>query len=520
MHRNRLLKSGSRKSANFYIMIEPLMKKASLLPIQITSLNLRTGVPLYKRIYEELRQAILNGRLDVGSRLPASRDLADDLGVSRNTILGSYQQLFAEGYIEGHIGSGTFVARTLPEEMLEARTERAHIDAEPNLGRQLSQRGRKLTATSPNLIDSIFGKPIPFRSAIPDLSNFPFDVWARLMSKHNREPSLDMLSYAHPAGFPRLREVVAEYLKSSRAVRCVPEQVIIIPGAQVALEIICQILLDKGETTLVEDPGYFGVRAALARGGVRIVPIPIDRDGISIQAIRKIRSRPSLVYVTPSHQFPLGVTMSLSRRLELLDWARQKNIWIIEDDCDGEYRYDGRPIPSLQGLDSGHQVIYIGTFSKVLFPSLRIGYMIVPLELVNAFVTARVMVDLQSSTIPQAVLADFIQQGHFASHVRRMRKLYAQRQKYFVCAADSELRGLIEIEKSEAGMHLIGWLPHGKNDRNIARAALHQKLMTHALSAFALKPLHRGALVLGYTAFNERQILSGIRRLASILRKN
>lgn len=496
------------------------MKKASLLPIQITSLNLNSPVPLYKQVYEELRQAILNGRLNVGSRLPATRDLADDLGVSRNTVLGSYQQLFAEGYIEGHVGSGTFVAHTLPEEMLEAQTERMHVNEQPTKGRHLSRRGQKLTATSPNLINSIFGKPIPFRSAIPDFSNFPFDVWARLMSKHNREPSLDMLSYAFPAGYPLLREAVAEYLKSSRAVKCKPEQVIIIPGAQVALEIITQILLDKNETALVEDPGYFGVRAAFARGGIRIVPIPVDKDGISIQAIRKIRSQAALVYVTPSHQFPLGVTMSLPRRLELLDWARQKNAWIIEDDCDGEYRYDGRPIPSLQGLDDGHQVIYIGTFSKVLFPSLRIGYMIVPLELINAFVTARVMVDLQSSTIPQAALADFIQEGHFARHVRRMRKLYAQRQKYFVSVAESELQGLIEIEKSEAGMHLIGWLPRDKNDRIIARAALQQKLMTHPLSAFALKPLNRGALVLGYTAFNERQILSGIRRLGSILRKN
>jgi GntR family transcriptional regulator / MocR family aminotransferase len=270
----------------------------------------------------------------------------------------------------------------------------------------------------------------------------------------------------------------------------------------------------------MEDPGYFGVRGVFMRAGARVAPVPVDREGIRLDVINKTRDNARMVYVTPSHQFPLGMTMSLARRLELLEWARGAGAWIVEDDCDGEYRYAGRPIASLQGLDGDNRVIYTGTFSKVLFPSLRIGYLVVPPdrpELVEAFIAGRVMIDLQLATIPQAALADFIEAGHFTRHLRRMRKLYGSRQSLLLEAARAELSGLLEIQESEAGMHLVGWLPPGVSDMAAARAAYQHNVLALPLSTFSLNPGARGALILGYTAFNEREIRAGVRRLKTAL---
>ncbi len=437
-------------------------------------------------------------KIKAGARLPPTRQLAEELSVSRNTVLGAYQQLFAEGYVEGVIGSGTFIASNLPEEILQARTMTTSTAKQYLRRRALSKRGQKLATAVPSGGDRVFGRQRPFRCATPDYPSFPFEIWTRLLAKYSRNPSADLLGYVYPAGYPRLREAIADYLKSARAVRCEAEQVIVVPGSQIALDIASQTLLDPGDTALIEDPGYFGVRGVFMRAGLRLAPIPVDAHGISIKHIKKIRGRARLVYVTPSYQFPLGVTMSLARRLELRD---------------GEYRYTGRPIPSLQGLDSENRVIYTGTFSKVLFPSLRIGYLVAPPDLVEAFIRARIMTDLHSSTIPQAALADFIEQGHFARHLRRMRKIYAERQACFLAAAKEDLSGLVELEKREAGMHLIGWLPRTVDDRGAARAASDHNLTTAPLSAFSLRPGSRSAPVLGYTAFNERQIRDGVRRL-------
>jgi GntR family transcriptional regulator / MocR family aminotransferase len=497
------------------------MKESTLsVPFRILTLNSRGATPLYKQLYDELRRAILSGRLKAGIRLPATRELAEELRLSRNTVLGAYQQLLAEGYLEGVGGSGTFVARTLPEEMLHVRATSSQPTTQNSKSMPLSKRGQKLMEASPNLGDRVFGKPRPFRCATPDYSSFPFEIWTRLLAKHSRNPSPDLLGYTYPAGYGRLREVIAAYLRSARGVKCEAEQVIIVPGSQVAFDIASQMLLDSGDTVLIEDPGYFGARGVFARAGLHLAPVPVDAEGIDIKAIRENRDNARLVYVTPSFQFPLGVTMSLSRRLELLDWAQQSKAWIIEDDCDGEYRYTGRPIPSLQGLDGGQRVIYTGTFSKVLFPSLRIGYLVAPRDLVDSFVSGRVMTDLHSSTIPQAALADFIEEGHFARHLRRMRKQYAERQECFVTAAKTELSGLLEIEEREAGMHLIGWLPPSVDDQVAAEATKEHNLITLPLSAFSLKRLASGGLVLGYTAFNERQIRAGVRSLKVALSTN
>ena len=493
-------------------------KRAYRLPFAVISITSDRRVPLYRQLYSEFRSAILTGRLKAGNNLPPTRELANELGISRTTVMIAYDQLLSEGYIEGRVGSGTCVTSALPEEMLQSRPVAVH---EPRPGPKrnaLSKRGQSLVSALPPVrAHQGPGKLLPFRIASPDLASFPFEVWTRLLSKYSRNPSPDLFGYAHAAGHPRLRAAIAAYLRSARAVKCEADQVIVVPGAQVALELATQMLLDPSDTVLMEDPGYFGVRGVFIRAGARIAPVPVDQQGIRVDVVKRNDDHARMVYVTPSHQFPLGMTLPLARRLELLEWARAAEAWIIEDDCDGEYRYAGRPIGSLQGLDSENRVIYTGTFSKVLFPSLRIGYLVVPPDLVDAFIAGRIMIDLQPATIPQAALADFIEEGHFTRHLRRMRKLYGSRQSFLLEVARAELSGLLEIQQSEAGMHLIGWLPPEVNDTDAARAASKNNVQALPLSAFSLKRSTVGALILGYTAFNEREIRAGVGRLKTAL---
>lgn len=486
--------------------------------IQFITLNRdeNAEAPLFRQIYLEMRNAILTGKIRTGARLPSSRELAIDLGISRNTILAAYAQLIAEGYIESIGGSGTFVAGVLPEEMLQSRPSSPPPENNHSQRRLLSTRGKTLEAVSPDIGEQAFGKLLPFRSSTPDPLSFPFSVWSRLLNRHSRTPSSDLLGYNYPAGYPRLREVIADYLNSTRGVRCDASQIIIVSGAITAFEIIVQMLLDPGDTVLIEDPGYFGIRGVCLRASVKISPIPIDDEGASITAVRK-NKKAKLLYITPSHQYPLGVTMSLNRRLELLEWARQNKTWIIEDDYDGELRYSGRPIPSLQGLDKDGLVIYCGTFSKVMFPSLRVSYFVAPPGMAPPLIKGRILTDMHSSTIIQATLADFIEDGHFLRHLRRMRKLYAERQSYLIDCVNTELKGKLEIEKSDAGMHLIGWLPPNIDDKEVAQAAWDHGVVVDALSSLALRPLRRKGLVLGYTAFNKKIICAGIRHLRMAL---
>lgn len=490
-----------------------MKKRASLLPFAVVSIDPTAPVPLYKQLYDEFRAAILAGRLKAGIKLPPTRELASELGISRNTVMAAYDQLTSEGYIEGHVGSGAWVSSALPEEMLQSRPTTARATRRSPQRRAISKRGARLVSVLPTVRHQGAGKMLPFRCALPDLASFPFDVWTRLLSKYSRNPSHDLFGYAHVAGYPRLREAIAAYLRSARAVKCEADQVIIVPGTQVALEIAIQALLDPGDTVLMEDPGYFGAHGVFIRAGVCVAPVPVDKAGIRLDVIKKNQDNARMVYVTPSHQFPLGVTLPLSRRLELLEWASGAGAWIVEDDCDGEYRYAGRPLASLQGLDNENRVIYAGAFSKVLFPSLRIAYLVVPPDLVDAFTACRVMIDLQPATIPQAALADFIEEGHFTRHLRRMRNLYSSRRSLLLETAKAELSGLLEIQESEGGMHLVGWLPPGVSDTEAARFASERDVLALPLSAFSLKPITRGALMLGYTAFNEREIRAGVSRL-------
>jgi GntR family transcriptional regulator/MocR family aminotransferase len=478
-------------------------------------LDASAATPLFRQLYDGLRQSILNGRLAPGVRLPATRRLAEELGVSRNTVLNAYEQLLAEGYLEGKVGSGTYVPRTLPEEMLQVQASGTQRPT-PSRRRRLSQRGELLAAAAGRLLPSS-GLPRPFRPGIPALDAFPFGTWQRLAAHYHRYPTRDLLNYNYSAGHAPLRRAIAEHLGLARAVHCGPEQVLVISGAQQGLDIIARILLDPGDAVWIEDPGYRSARSALRGAGATLVPVPVDTEGLDVATGTARCPDARLVYVSPSHQYPLGVMMSLSRRLALLEWARRADAWVVEDDYDSEFRYAGRPLAALQGLDREGRVIYLGTFSKTLFPSLRLGYLVVPEDLVDNFTAARVVMDRQPSTLTQAVVADFITEGHFLRHIRRMRTLYRERQDALLRAARRELDGLVEVCPCETGLHLMGWLPDGVDDRQAFKAAARAGIEAPPLSSYSLEPCRRGGLLLGYAGSDVRQIRDGVRRLRAAL---
>ena len=477
------------------------------------------SLPLYRQLYNALREAILSGQLKPGSRLPSTRLFAADLAVSRNTVVNAFEQLIAEGYLEGQVGAGTHVTTDLPDDILNIRPHAppATVNEPPSDRQPLSARGALIAQTSVSQnrhSDSV----CPFRAGLPALAELPLPIWARLLARRLRAPADELLVYGQPAGYRPLREAVAAYLGTARGVRCEAEQVIIVAGAQQALDLTARLLLDPGEMVWVENPGYLGARGALLAAGARPVPVPVDQDGLVVERGMTLAPEARLVYISPSHQYPLGVTMSLARRLALLRWADQARAWLVEDDYDSEYRYAGPPLATVQSLDQKGRVIYIGTFSKVLFPALRLGYLVVPPDLVQAFVAAKALVDRAAPSLEQAVLADFIAEGHFARHIRRMRLLYAARQAVLIEAAAQELPGLLEVQPTFAGLHLVGWLPEGVDDRLVSQALAVAGIEAVSVSSFAMTPLARGGLVLGYAAVSETQIRQGVKKMAGVLR--
>lgn len=470
--------------------------------------------PLHRQVCESLRQSILEGRLGPGARLPSSRALAADLGVSRNTVLLAFEQLLAEGYLSARIGSGTQVARDLPTELLGEREPSAGVSFDGE-GRELSKRCEQFTSV-PFTTRRLWGAVRPFQSGLPALDHFPTRTWATLASKRLRRRSPDSLSYHDPRGWPDLRSAIAEHLAVARGVDCEPDQVLVTSGTQQALDLCARVLLDPGDVAWIEEPGYTGARAALTAGGARVLPIPVDAEGLQVGRAEVGAESPRLIYVTPTHQFPKGVTMSLARRLELLRLAERKRCWVVEDDYDSEFRFEGTPVTALQGLDRNGRVLYLGSFSKTLAPSLRLGFLVLPPDLVDPVLAARVVMDQQCPTFEQAVLADFLREGHFARHVRRMRKLYRQRRDLLSAELDKHLAGLVEVEATDTGVHLVARLPRGIDDRALARAAVEQGIEVVPLSAYHMHAPERGGLVLGYGAFDEEQIVAAAERLAAI----
>jgi GntR family transcriptional regulator / MocR family aminotransferase len=476
--------------------------------------------PLYAQLYEQIRSAILRAELKRGARLPSTRELAGQLGVSRNTVLSAFEQLLAEGYLEGQTGSGTYVASTLPEEMLSVRWTAQSAGVVRNVRGEIpvaSKRGRSLRERSLGWLAST-AKPRALRPCIPALDSALASLWGQLVTDYWRRPRREHLFYPDPAGLRALREAIASYLGMARAVRCEPEHVIIVAGAQQAFSLVATVLLDPGDSVWFEEPGYLGARAAFLGEGARLVPVPVDANGLVVEEGRRRCPEARFAYVTPSFQYPCGVMMSLPRRLELLDWAARTGSWIVEDDYDSEFRYEGRPLAALQGLDRAGRVIYVGTFSKAVFPSLRLGYLVVPPDLVETFVAAREANDSGSPVCDQAVLARFIAEDHFARHLRRMRSLYAERMGVLVDAVRRELPGLLSVEPAKEGLHLVGRLPEGVDDQAVCREAAVRGVDVLPMSFHYLEEPTRSALVLGYAPFEAGDIRRAVAEIGKSIR--
>ena len=478
--------------------------------------------PLYQQLYTHMRAAILSGELKRGMKLPSTRALADELGVSRNTIQNAYRQLAAEGYLDSAEGSGTFVTRVLPDLLLTAPAGIAPKDPRQDRTEarqpQFSEHARMQLETSsmPEALPQLNKtQPRPFRSDLPALDAFPYELWTRLAVRQARRMPRSAFAYQDSAGYRPLREAIAVHVTISRRVHCSPEQIMIVPGSQGALDLASRMLINADDPVWMEDPGYPGARGAFIGAGAHIIPVPIDHEGLVVDIGIARAPQARLVYLTPSHQFPLGVTMSLARRLTLLNWAKHANAYILEDDYDSEFRFSGRPLTALQGLDDADRVIYIGTFSKVLFPALRIGYLILPPPLIDPFLKVRRLVDIHSPMLEQAVLADFMIEGHFRRHLRRMRTLYAERRSALLHAA-SELP--LDIHSPEAGIHCVGWLPDGMDDLALASKAADYDLDLTPVSSFGIEPLTRKGLLLGYGGYSVQEIKDGVQRLGALLR--
>jgi GntR family transcriptional regulator/MocR family aminotransferase len=483
--------------------------------------------------YAQVREAVLTGRIAPGTRLPATRALAAELGCSRNTVLNAFAQLGAEGYLESRRGSGTYVSRVLPDSRPfrpagngDDHWRHGATGSFPGRERVPSaESGDPHSGTEPTLAARVFAP------GMPDLSLFPFDVWGRLLGRIWRRPPPVLLLPGSPAGYLPLRRAIAAYLGAVRSVACTAEQVLITDGAQPALDLVARVLLRAGDAVWIEEPGYPGLRGPLQAAGARLVPVPVDGAGLSVAAGCALAPAARLAVVAPSHQYPLGTTMDLARRLALLAWAEDSGAWVVEDDYDSEYRYAGRPLAALQGLEAGRatgggRVIYIGTFSKVLFPSIRLGYLVVPPDLLAAFLRARAARDAYPSAVVQPVLAAFFEEGHFAAHVRRMRMVYGQRRQAMLDAAERHLAGLLALSPGQAGLHLVAHLTAGlarrMNDREAERRAAAAGLGAQALSRYYLNPSTlagnaSGGLLLGFAAVPEDEIERGIERLAAAL---
>jgi GntR family transcriptional regulator / MocR family aminotransferase len=483
----------------------------------LARIQLRRGAarPLHEQLISQLRELILEGGLTPGSRLPATRHLSTELRVSRNVVVLAYEQLRLEGYLAARVGSGTWVPESLPAHLLTPgdRAESPRTKGGPGGSPRLSDRGRRLSAPGgPPLLDR--GLPCPFRPCVPAPELFPARLWSRLSARVWRSRGPEMAHYGDPRGFGPLREAIAAHVRTYRSVRCEAGQVLVTAGSQQALDLVARMLVDPGDDALVEDPGYRGAKVALSAAGARLVPAPVDGDGVNPAAAPFDRShRPRVAYITPSHQFPLGVTLPLSRRLALLEWARETGAWIVEDDYDSEFRYRSRPLPSLQGLDDGGRVIYVGTFSKILAPGLRLGFLVLPEGLVEAFGRARTALDAHPPLPLQATLAEFISGGHMERHVGRVRSIYGERRDALQAAIEARLGGAARIEAGPAGLHLAVLLPDDLDDRAVSAAAARDGVEAPALSDFHLDGGVRRGLVLGFAPVPPEKVLPAVRVL-------
>jgi GntR family transcriptional regulator / MocR family aminotransferase len=463
-------------------------------------------------LYGALRAEILEGRLRPGARVPATRDLARQYGLARGTIVNAFEQLKSEGYVDGSVGSGTYVSKTLPDELFQVPRENELRLPAPRKRRMKVSAYAGRVHPFPNLE---VRPSRAFRANLPALDLFPTTLWAKVAARRLRRVSTNLLLGCSPMGYPPLRQAVATYLSTSRGMKCVAEQVAIISGVQEALDLLTRLFLNPGDRVCMENPGYPGAAIAFKAGGAKISAIRLDDEGMQVQDARMRGAR--LVYVTPGHQFPVGVTMSLARRLRLLEWAGKSGALILEDDYDSEYRYSGRPVPALQGLDRHGLVLFTGSFSKVLFPSLRLGYLVVPPNLVDYVSATLSVTSRHAPLLEQAVLCDFITEGHFGRHLRRMREVYAERLSVLLECAGQSLAGLLEISSVEAGLQTAGWLSGGIDGELAAAAAAKRDVEVTPLSRYSLSRMAREGLQLGFAAVDGKEIRRGVLELVIAL---
>jgi len=474
-------------------------------------LDRNSGTPIYRQVYEAYRQAILAGQLRNAAQLPSTRELALELRISRHSVMNAFDQLLAEGYIRGEVGSGTFVeTRFLPDRGAVGKKEsgRGRVPRE-SLSRAATRiaNAAHMPASSP---------PTAFRRGLPAVDKFPLALWSQIVTRCCRKTKSGDLNYTEPQGSFALRSTLAEYLRNFRAVKCEPEQIFVVSGSQQALQLIAQTLLNEDDAVCMEDPGYPGARSAFWAVGAIVLPVPIDDEGMVVHDTVQLHPMAKLIYVTPSHQFPLGVTMSLGRRVSLLDWADKSPAWVVEDDYDSEFRFVSRPLSSLQGLRPD-RVIYVGTFSKAMFPSLRLGYVVIPKDLVRAFSDVRRSSDFCAPFLTQAAMNEFIVEGHFARHLRRMRTLYAERQSAMLAALKQEFGDHLQISNTDTGMDLVVWLPSSVSDTIASQFASKEGVLTMPMSFFYSAPSRRSGLFLGFGAVEQSQIREGVKKLGRAL---
>ncbi len=477
------------------------------------------SVPLYRQLYEALRVTILAGRLPRGQRLPSSRSLARQLSVSRNTVNQAYGELEAEGYLWGRHGSGTFVSQELPDDRPHGATflvGTLPTGARRELALRTRINGANTEDTAAPVTLPPAGLPYDFHPGQGAWDAFPREVWRRLLARQWRTGWHEAMDYGDPAGYRPLREQVAAYLARSRAVRCTPEQVVIVNGTQQALDLLARVLLEPGDRVAVENPGYRAARQVFASYRADLLPVSVDDEGMMVDRLRDSGAR--IVLVAPSHQFPSGSVLSLRRRLSLLAWARSGGGLVVEDDYDSEFRFEGRPLASLQGLDDAGCVVYLGSFSKVLFPALRVGYAVLPRGLIGPFQDAKDLTDRQTPILEQQVLAGFLGEGHFERHVRKMRQLYRVRREFLVASLERHLAGACQVVGAKAGMHLMVRLPPRLEEAEVVARAAEEGVAVYPASPYYCGSSPGPALLLGYGGMTEDSIQRGVERLARALR--
>lgn len=480
---------------------------------RLTELSDARPGTLNKRVYHALQQAIFDGSIAPGSRLPASRDLAKELDISRNTVLAAYEQLQAEGYIQTRTGSGTFVPADLPKDgviadktPLRCAPVRSHVS--------LSKRGSQLL-TRTGVASHQWGAFMP---GVPDVTKFPHDIWRKLQNRLSRRLPPEFLTYSRHGGCPQLQHALADYLRIARSVDCTADQILITAGTHQALDLLAKMLCDPGDVAWIEEPSYWGIRNVLTINGVDIQPVPVDENGLNPPDSPPQDRAPKLICVTPSHHYPLGSVMSLARRQKILAIASQQGSWVVEDDYDSEFRYSGSPIPALQGLSSDAPVIYIGTFSKTLYPAMRISYVVLPRPLASRLKIAHSELYRAGNGLTQLTLAEFIREGHYAAHIRRMRLLYGRRRNALIRLIGQELGPEFLCENSNAGLHLILSLPDSIDDVALSAELEQKKILTRPLSAYYLRPAPRRGLLLGYGCVPEEEIETAFGHIVECLR--